>query len=174
MLRRLIVLLLLVATVGVGTAMRGGERTLRPLVTITGAESKITAREFHRITTTQAWTELWLRHVGYEPRNERYDTYYNPAAMPGVDFSQCMVLAILRGDGLNTAAVDVKSITEQGGELLVRFEDRMYQTMDTSNPSTAFGFFILPRTDLPIVLEENVQGLIGRPPIWKRVQRLDR
>jgi len=39
------------------------------------------------------------------------------------------------------------------------------------NYTTAYGMFVLPRTDKPIVLFENVQGLIGEPPIWKEKHR---
>lgn len=40
------------------------------------------------------------------------------------------------------------------------------------NYSNAYGMFVLPRTDKPVVLFENVQGLIGEPPIWKERQRI--
>jgi hypothetical protein len=41
------------------------------------------------------------------------------------------------------------------------------------NYTSAYGIFVLPRTDKPIVLIENVQGIIGEPPVWEEKQRFE-
>jgi hypothetical protein len=33
---------------------------------------------------------------------------------------------------------------------------------------------VLPKSDKALILEENVQYLIGEPPIWKELTRLER
>jgi len=35
------------------------------------------------------------------------------------------------------------------------------------------GFFVIPRTDRSIVLEEDVQNLLGKPPVWKERARFE-
>ncbi len=37
---------------------------------------------------------------------------------------------------------------------------------------TVYGFFVLPRSPKPVVLEENVQSLLGEPPVWREQARL--
>ena len=50
--------------------------------------------------------------------------------------------------------------------LRVRFDHKSYQTSGPDGGGERvqpFGMFVIPRTDKPIVLEENTQGLIGKP-----------
>jgi hypothetical protein len=34
-------------------------------------------------------------------------------------------------------------------------------------PVTAYGFFVLPKADKTVILEENIQNLLGNPPAWQ-------
>lgn len=144
-----------------------------PYVGIWGAHSKITERTYERVSDAEAWAALWRRHVGWtKPDN----AFYNEAGVPDVDFERCMVVAILQGDAWNSAGVRVVSVAEESDRVLFRFEDRSYQTSGIDGGGqkvTAFGFFVVPRSDQPLVLEENVQGLIGKPPKWKERARLE-
>ena len=62
--------------------------------------------------------------------------------------------------------------------MVLRFEDKGYQTMSRvgeghhGNQVTVYGFFVLPRSSKTVVLEENVQNIIGEKPVWKEQIRL--
>jgi hypothetical protein len=149
----------------------GGEerKPRRPLVAFSGAKSRIEKAECRRVTGRKEWTDLWLRHVGADPA--RQDDFYNEAGVPEIDFDACMVVAVFQGGSWNSAGVEVVSIDEDDARLLVRFDQ-------TEGPGgggvrvNAFGVFVLPRSAKPVVLEENVQNLIGEPPVWKERARL--
>lgn len=79
-----------------------------------------------------------------------------------------MVLAIFRGRGWNSAGVRAISIVEEQGRIVFRFHDKSYQTDGPDGrgkQGTAYAFFVIPRSTKAVVLEENVQGLIGKPPV---------
>jgi len=141
------------------------------LVALAGAHSRIDAREIVRVTDPDAWTALWLRHRGADP--SRYSAYYNEAEVPAIDFGRCMVLAVFQGSSTNSAGVDLVEVEEDDAHIVARYDDRSYQTAGTDGSGgaqavTAWGLFVLPRSNKPLVVEENVQGLIGHPPQWKR------
>jgi len=54
-------------------------------------------------------------------------------------------------------------------------QDREREANKHNDPNftSAYGIFILPRTDKPIVLIENVQNILGAPPLWEEKHRLD-
>ena len=94
--------------------------------------------------------------------------------MPEVDFTHCEVVAVFAGDGWNSDGIQAISIVEEPDYRRFRFDHLSYQTEGPDGGGrrvAAYGFFVLPRTDLPLVLEENVQPLIGEPPVWKEVGR---
>jgi hypothetical protein len=162
------------AILGLLAALPGtaADKDVGPYVSLSGKHSMITERSYLRIATHDAWTKLWLRHVG-QPPVERYDEYYNPAARPLVDFDKCQVLAILQGKRWNSAGVKVVSAVEEETVVRVRFDDKSFQTMGGAEAVTAYGIFVMPKTTKPILLEENIQGLIGGDPIWKERARLE-
>lgn len=147
-----------------------------PLVGIWGARSAIKERSYLRATNAEEWTALWLRHAGADPAE--HTPYYNVAGVPDVDFGRCMVVAILGGESSNSAGIRVESVSEAEDRVLVRFDHRSYQTAGPAPDGgrvacTPFGFFVVPRSAKALVLEENVQGLIGHPPKWKERARFE-
>jgi hypothetical protein len=150
----------------------GEERTVRPYVGLWGAHSAVKQKSFHRITTPEAWTALWLSHRGKEAKG--HSAYYNEAGVPDVDFERCMVVAIFQGEAWNSAGVRVVSITDDGARLTLRYDDRSYQTAGPNGGGervTAFGLFVLPRSAMELVVEEDVQGLKGRPDRYRERAR---
>jgi hypothetical protein len=148
--------------------------SLMPLVGLWGADSAVTGRAYQRVTDRESWVALWLAHRGVAAG--KHSEYYNEAGVPDVDFERCMVVAILQGEAWNSAGVRVDSVTVEGDHLRLRYDDRSYQTAGPDGggrKARAYGFFVLPRSAKPLVLEENVQGLIGKPPEWKLRARLD-
>lgn len=149
------------------------DKTKHPLVGIWGDDSKILKTRYVRVTSQEALTRLWLEHVGSSL--EKHSPYYNDAGVPDVDFGTCEVIAIFQGEQWNTAGVRARDLLEESDRLIFRFEDRSFQTAGPDGGgvrATAYGFFVVPKTAKPIALEENVQGLIGRPPKWKERTRL--
>jgi hypothetical protein len=155
-----------------GVAAAEDAREGRPLVTLAGARSAIAAAEYHRVATKEELTALWLRHVdGGDPA--KYSDYYNTAGVPEVDFERCAVVAVFGGRRVNSAGIYPVSLAEEADRVLLRFDHRSYQSGPEATQVTPFGFFFVPRSGKALVLEENVQNLIGGPPKWKERARFE-
>lgn len=144
---------------------------LRPLVSWSGWDSRITQREYHRVMDAESWARLWQQHAGPAPRDAT-----GAPQIPTVSFEACMVIAIFAGTGVNSSGIEIISITEDERRLRIRFDQRSYQTMsagpeDRGRQVSDYGIFVLPRSGKEVVLEENVQRLIGEPPNWKERHR---
>jgi hypothetical protein len=151
------------------SAQEPAAKAIKPCVAITGTDSHVTELAYHRITSTDDWARLWQRHKGQES-DHPYDLYYDPLALPQVDFDAFMVIAIFQGRGWNSAGLKAISISEAADRIVFRFDDKSYQTAGPDGGGdkvAAYGFFVVPRSTKPVALEENVQELIGQPPVWK-------
>ena len=157
---------------GVGSAETQGDKTaggISPCVILTGADSQVSERGYHRITSIEGWIEIWLKHKG-RAHSGKYDLIFNPAGVPLVDFERYMVIAIFQGSGWNSAGLRAVSISEQPDRIVFRFDDYSYQTAGPHGGGkqvTVYGFFVVPRSTKAVVLEEDIQGLIGKPSVWK-------
>jgi len=152
------------------TAREPAGKPLKPCVVITGADSHVVQRQYHRITSTNNWTRLWQKHKT-EKVTDQYDLYYDPLTLPLIDFDRYMVIAIFQGSGWNSAGLTAVSISEEDNRIIFRFDDKSYQTggPDGGGKKVAvYGFFVVPRSSKPVVLEENVQGILGKPPVWEK------
>jgi len=143
----------------------------KPLVVLTGAESRIKEKCRHLITSEEEWARIWLRHRG-RPL-ETHDDYYNKAGVPLIDFESCMVLALFQGPGSNSAGLRAMSIHEGEEVTIFRFDDKSYQTMERGDKVSVYGFFILPRSSRTLIVQENVQALLVGKPVWKEVVRFE-
>ena len=154
---------------GLTVEQKNTPSAVRPCVTITGAYSHVSERSYHRITSEEQWTRVWQKHKG-QKEDERYDLYYNPLGLPFVDFDGYMVIAIFQGSSWNSAGLKAVSISEEVNRIVFRFDDKSYQTAGPDGGGkkvTVYGLFVVPRSAKAVILEENVQGLIGKPPVWK-------
>lgn len=136
-----------------------------------GADSRITQPEKAILRDNAAWEQLWRRHIGLTSQNER-----GRDPIPLVDFNHCCVFAYFGGQGFNSEGFYVESLTEQADRWLMRIDEHTFQTSGPGGGGvrvTPFGIFVFPRTTKPLVVERNVQDLIGRPPIWKECARFD-
>lgn len=149
-----------------------GDKTpaaISPCVALTGADSHVSERGYFRITTLKDWTRIWQEHKGLK-QNEEYDVYSDPAGLPLVDFERFMVIAVFQGRSWNSAGLRAVSIVEEQERIVFRFDDKSYQTAGPDGGGkqvSAYGFFVIARSTKAVVLEENVQGLIGKAPVWK-------
>lgn len=157
--------------VGAGAAPAGREgKATKPYVQWRGAASARTEGGFVRVTTQEQWTALWGEHSGRAPQAAG-----NPPPAPEVDFDQCLVIAYFRANAARTTGERAKEIEDQDQRVVLRFESVRYQVMRAQDAppertGTSYGIWVIPRTAKPIVIEENVQSIIGQPPIWKERQ----
>ena len=171
------IVLAFVAFTCVGNPATQPVQEQKALVEFSGAHSKIAQRAYLRITSLKEFRDAYMRHLGIDP--SRFDEYYNENNVPTIDFDRCMVIAVFDGDGWNTAGISVEAIRDEADRVLVRFAHRFYQTSGDFNSGdgggkrvTAFGMFVIPRSEKEVVLEEGQQQM--RPPriyAWKEVAR---
>jgi len=133
------------------------EANITPSWSLKGADSGIERVSYLRIRSDSQWELVWKRH---------HSNKKGTPARPKLDFQRVEVVAIFLGSGFNSKGVSAE-VQELPESLRVRFDSDSYQTMGQGVRCTPFGMFAVPRTDLPLLLEENVQGLIGKPPIWR-------
>ena len=140
-----------------------------PCIVLTGTHSHVSERGYRRITSVKDWVTLWQKHKGQKD-GEQYDLYFDPLEIPVIDFDRYMVIAIFQGNGTNSAGLNAVSVLEEQERIVLRFDDKTYQTIGPDGGGkqvTVYGFFVFPRSSKPVTLEEQVQGLKGKPDEWK-------
>ena len=148
-------------------------RPVRPFVSWMGPGSAVESAQVVRANTEADWHALWARHMGEKVTKNRFEQ----VDAPKIDFEQCCVVMVLRGKTFNSDGTRYIAGGETDAQILLRIDEQSYQTASFNGSGgavdcTPFGIFVLPRTTKPIVVEDNVQGLIGKPPIWKEIARL--
>lgn len=164
-------LVAMVAGVGFAGA-RSASKPALPCVEIFGPASQ-QERGFHRIRDLAAWETVWAGHVGAEAA-----TIAGLSTAPGVDFDRYEVIAFFRGPARNIRGERVVSIEEAEDGRRLRFDSSTYQTASMSGEDggvqvAPFGLWIIDRADGLVVVEENVQNLIGGEPVWRERARLE-
>ncbi|VTR93264.1 unnamed protein product [Gemmata massiliana] len=142
-----------------------------PLLSIYGRQSRIERQGFYRIESADAWKRHWAKHQTGEEK---------PASFPGdkphlgVDFTRCMVVSLFDGTGtnFNCDGYEVESIDEGADRIRLRVRGLHFQTHDALIPTTAWGAFVLPRSEKPIVLELDTNRDRLRQPKWAKVADL--
>ncbi len=99
--------------------------SIRPCVALTGTDSHVLERAWHRITNAEEWKSVWQNHRG-RSSTEHLDPCGEPADLPLIDFDHYTVIAIFHGDGLNSAGLRVVETIEQSECLLFRYDDKSY------------------------------------------------
>lgn len=140
-------------------AQSGPARAVPVAARYSGPNSQYGEKRYMRVDDRATWRALWSRHVG------------DADAAPATDFAKHVVVAIFQGKKWNSRGVTAE-ITEDDRIVRVRFDDLSYQTKGGADEVTPFGFFVIPKTTKPLVLEENTQGYIGYEPIWRERVRL--
>ncbi len=161
---------------GLAAAEDNAGQTTHPYVTLTGPDSHVIKPSCHRVASEGEWIKTWQRHNGAKESND-YDLFYNPLGLPYVDFEKCMVVAVFQGRGTNSAGLKAVAVLENKDGIVLRFEDKFYQTMERApggggNKTTAYGFFVLPRSSKTVVLEEYHRDINGQRPVLDQRIRL--
>ena len=146
-------------------------KSQKPFVTWWGPDSRITKREFIRVTDGDQWRTLWARHMDLKDAGG----FYGPP-IPEIDFTQCMVVGVFEGWQTNTRGLTAVSVTEEEERVVLRYDwqSRSYQTSEMVDRVTPFGIFVLPRSGKPLVIEVDTNGLKDRGPSWKERARFER
>jgi hypothetical protein len=140
-----------------------------PLVVLSGNDSRVKQLAYSRISSSAEWNKAWLNHLGVKD-----EAIFRPALE--IDFDRCCVVAVFKGEYVNTCRLEVKSVRDVGNATVIRFDAVSYQSGGApgNRPDrvTPYAFIVIPKTDRLIVLEENVQSYLGEPPVWKEVAQL--
>ncbi len=149
-------------------------RSFKPLVSLLGHDSAIKDRRLVRITDKQSWEKLWTEHRGDDIEKAAGGSW---PLFPLIDWDNCFVIAQFAGKTWNCNGEFVEAIDEHEDHITLFFDSATFQTAGPDGGGirvTPFGIWVLPRIQgKPWVIQENVQGLIGEPPIWKEQARFD-
>jgi hypothetical protein len=171
------ILTVMIVTIVVATSVTGQDRSqkqrMQPLVTITGADSKLMERGYYRVVDATELANLWQDHRGLK-REGRYNYFRNVACVPEVNFDECMVVAVFQGEGWNSAGLELKEIVEKDAEIILRFDDKSYQTGAEADKVSPYAFFVIPRNDKVLMVEEDVRTYSSQPASWKQRQRFEK
>lgn len=165
--------------IAAGTVAQAADlpREVIPVVVWTGTDSQQTKESFVRCCSATDWQATWAAHLGYKK-------YTHPPACPDVDFQSYMVIAVFR----KTSDIRVSEVVEEGECVHFRYHPCGNQTVFVPSPGSgpvkileagrsevdpnkpyllSFAFAVLPRCNKVIIVEEDVQDVIGNPPVWK-------
>jgi hypothetical protein len=124
-------------------------------VALTGPSSAVEESDTVLARTTEEWVALWARHAGREVKRP-YDFFHNKAGVPEVDFARFMVLGVFAGATNNCAGYSCRSAAPRDDVLVVDVEPKSYQTGPTIDDVTPFAFFVLPRTEGRVHVDETI------------------
>ena len=152
----------------------------QPYLTLTGTDSRVRERGCFLIRSEAEWIKTWQRHKASK-ESPNYDLFYNPLGLPAVDFGQCMIVAVFQGAKVNNAGLQAVSLVEEKERVVLRFENKTYQTAQAARPTISaegvltvgakdeavYGFFVIPKTGKAVVVEEGVRQLLTEPLKFK-------
>lgn len=147
---------------------------IKPSVWWLGSDSKVEAGRIELITDAARWEAVWREH-----RGDRVEKNANGFEIwPQVDFGTQCVLAVFDGKGKNSNGFFPVGIEDLGAHVRLRYDEGGFQTASFNGPdsgiaTTSYGFMVFPRPVKTLVLEENVQNLIGGPAEWKERKRME-
>jgi hypothetical protein len=150
------------------------QRITAPLVAISGTDSQVRAAFYKRVTTSKEWQQIWADHLGTS-----VDDHYRP--LFELDFEHCLMIAIFRGEQIQTRRLQIETVSENADSLVIRFWQIGYGVSvgpdgTTPPPERPYAFIVLPKTNKPIILEEKIWSkedqARNRPPEWKEIARL--
>jgi hypothetical protein len=156
-----------------GKQYRPSEKATLPLVQISGPHSKIAERSYRLLTSAKEWNALWHRHTG-KPVVD-----VSATEVPAVNFDKSVVVAVFHGPIVSDLGIVAHSMVGEADRLVLRYDHRRYGRhvpfKERNKPvvqDMPYGFFVLPRTDKPIVLEEATYTTKSAPPVFVERARL--
>jgi hypothetical protein len=107
----------------------------------------------------ERWTEVWKEHCP-------------ESAPPEVDFGAAAVVALLSDFGVPGSGFDAE-VVEDDEAVRLRCRHRISQVKGSPPRLTVYGFFVLPRSAKPIVVELGVSADKARETIWEERGRFE-
>ena len=77
----------------------------KPLVVVSGSDSKVTRGFYDLVTSADEWARLWAQHLGVGEQ----DVHRPPMK---IDFDRYMIVAIFRGPRIHSRQVEIESVAE--------------------------------------------------------------
>ena len=164
------------AVVLVVRAKSGQGKQYQPGDVVDGRHSNIATHEYHLVTNQEQWRVVWTRH------RVTSDAGQADGALPDVDFSRHMVVAILLGDISQCTGITVQGTAykKTDDHLDIRYRPDWYSAEYESeedlerNPekyrrehaATPFGFIVVRRA-AKVSIFEDVQTLRGADPKYE-------
>ncbi len=165
-------LIVLAVTASLGPTSASAEETprkLKPVITLTGTDSKQIKESFARCGSQMEWVDTWHKHKGGDAEVDR-------RTCPVVDFESYIVVAIFHGKSSVNEGITVMAVTDETDCVRVRYRPSWFQTAFSSKPKSydtqSYAFVVLPKSPKVLVLEEDVRDNLREPPIWKERARL--
>jgi hypothetical protein len=177
-------------TAAVTAQERTGSTKLEPYAVLSGCDSAVERREYHRITNRDDWLALWRRNDGEKREPWQRASYERwVLGLPEIDFERCMVVAVLEGS-TDFTGVSLVSCVDDGEVVRFRFlagwqRDPIFPSPPPEDPEgksvpprfhpreiedpSPYDFFVLPRSGRPLVIEEKVST--GEKGGWRFVER---
>lgn len=143
---------------------------VRPAATLYGQMSRMPSKRFYLIDKQERLDRVWARHSGE-------DGYYSKNPAPRIYEGETMALLIFTGPGFNSNGVNVTAVDDLGEQVRVRFTEFSFQTAGPDGGGVhcnPWGLIVLPVTEKPIVIERDVNNIIGDDPEWKQETILTR
>ncbi|MHC4841101.1 MAG: hypothetical protein ACYTDT_09130 [Planctomycetota bacterium] len=124
-----------------------------------GSDSAAKERQIIIARDEKAWIGIWDIH---RPKREKF-------ILPQVDFNTHIVLAVFGGEKFNSRGYYIDSVLGGRNSMIIRIDENTYQTAGKAVKAGPYGFWVLPN-HRSITVEENVQGLLNKPPLWNKIK----
>jgi hypothetical protein len=157
-----------------GAGLRQNATNLAVAISWSGSTSAVAKGRIERVSDQARWDAVRKEHCG--PRIELNALGF--PVVPTIDFERFEVICGFSGTRVNLYQWSIDSVQDLGEVVRVRFDQVGFQTAsfdgqpDKGVTTSAYGFFVVPRTAKEIVMEENTQGRINGPPVWTERVRL--
>ncbi len=142
-----------------------------PLVGLTGTDSEVREPDWLLLRSAEELLTVWRHHRFGEGAA---DGMLPPDSPPDVDFARCDVLAVFTGRVFQSQGLRAVELREETACRRLRYDHLTYQSHGPGKPRRVYvyGLFVVPRSRLPVVFEENTQNLLGGEPIWTERARV--
>lgn len=133
-------------------------------VTFRGDKSDIAKRYRVFITTPESWTAF----------RKRAFSDVDPQSFSKIDWKNEVVFALSAGNSGNCSGYRAVDAYEDYDRVLLRLRRIAFQTMNGYQKTRPWACVVLPRRAKAYEVEIDSQGLIGGPPLWKRIHAIER
>ncbi len=168
-------------------------RDVKPLVQWVGIHTSARHDRFLNVIGDSAYSRGWLvrcrtqedfARVWKEHKGDALEPTGRWSMIPRIDFDTHEVVAFFRASGVNTDGEAVERIVIAEDRVILRFDSESYQTStglvmgdepkaeEDPHPGRSYGIWVIPRTDLPIHVEENRSGMHHKPLRYEPVLTL--